>query len=583
MIKEKLKILTNHPGCYLMKNKDGLIIYVGKAKNLKNRLKSYFNSNHTGKTKALVDNIHDFEYIVTKSETEALILEINLIKKYNPKYNVIFKDDKTYPYIELTNEKYPRLILVRNPNRKKNNSHLFGPYPNVIAAKKIVNLLNRIYPLRKCSTFNKKICLYYHIGECLGYCYHNNDSKVNQIKEEIIKFLSGYEHNLVKKLEVDMYEASKKLHFEKASELKQLMDDIKTTLNKQNINLNDNIDRDVFNCYLDQGYISIQVLHLRGGKLVARDSVIYPIIEDEKEELTYYIGSFYEKNNVKPKEIMVPEIIDINLIEDLIGIKVINPKRGSKKHVLELAKKNAKIAHQEKVTMIKEGEEIKEKAWLELSKQLNINSLNRIEIFDNSHLFGNFSVSGMVVFENGKPNKKQYRKYKITSEYKDDYHLMEEVIYRRYFRVIKDNLLKPDLIIVDGGSQQINAALNVLEQLKLNIPVCGLKKDEKHKVKALVYNNQTIIFAKYSPVFHLFERISNEVHRWTIKYHQDIRSNSSLKSILDNVKGIGEKRKIELLKKFGSINNLKKASVEDLKIILPTNIALDLKAFLEER
>ncbi|MDD2489784.1 MAG: excinuclease ABC subunit UvrC [Bacilli bacterium] len=583
MLKEKIKLLPNSPGCYLMKNQQGIIIYVGKANNLKSRVSSYFNVKHIGKTKSLVSNIYDFDYIITNNEKEALILELNLIKKYKPKYNVLLKDDKTYPYIELTNELYPQLNIVRNHFNRKKKTKLFGPYPNVQAARKTVNLLNRIYPLRKCKHLGKKPCLYYHIGECLGYCVNAIiPEEITNMVKEITSFLNGNNQFLINRLKKEMKTAANHLDFEKAQELKSLLDDIEVTINKQYININDQVDRDIFNYYQEDEYIAIQLLHLRGGKLVARDSTIYPLIEDVKEELTYYIYSFYDRGNLKPNEILIPNIIDINFLETLLGIKVTNPKRGQKRELLNLAHKNAELAIKNKGKIIKAENEKEELLNKQLGQLLGISYLSRIEIFDNSHLFGTFSVSGMVVFEDGKPKRSEYRKYQITSKQHDDYHLMEEVIYRRYTRVLKENLPLADLIIVDGGIIQINAALNVLAKLQLKIPVCGLKKNENHRTQALIYQGKVISIATNSPLFHFLERMSSEVHRFTISYHQKIRSKGALTSILDEVPGIGSSRRVKLLKKYGSLDKIKTAPTSELDAILTTKVTKLLKERLEQ-
>ena len=425
MLKEKLLLLPNKPGCYLMKDKNGVIIYVGKAKNLKNRVNSYFKSSHTGKTAVLVSNIVDFEYIITNSELEALLLEINLIKKHTPKYNVLLKDDKSYPYIELTNEKVPRLLIVR-PNKLKNkNIKLYGPYPNVTAARKTIELLNRLYPLRKCSNMGKKECLYYHIGECLGYCVKKvNEDEIKKITDEITSFLKGNDDVVLKKIDEEMNKCIEKLNFEKASELKELKEFINITLRNQLIDLNDFIDRDIFGYAVYKGYLSIQVLFLRGGKLVGRKSSIYPIISDEIEELTLFISSFYDKNNIKPKEILVPDIIDEKLIKDILNVNVYKPVKGKKKELVNLSNKNALNSLKEKFELIKKSDENALNACNELKELLGISSANKIEAFDNSHLFGSYSVSGMITFTLGLPDKNNYRKYKIDIEHHDDFHVM---------------------------------------------------------------------------------------------------------------------------------------------------------------
>ena len=582
MLKEKLLLLPNKPGCYLMKDKNGVIIYVGKAKNLKNRVNSYFKSSHTGKTKVLVSNIVDFEYIITNSELEALLLEINLIKEHNPKYNVLLKDDKSYPYIEITDEKVPRLLIVRPSKLRKKNHKLYGPYPNSTAAKKTIELLNRLYPLRKCKTMGKRECLYYHIGECLGYCCNKIDKQeIDSMVSEITRFLKGEDKIVLDKIDAMMESAISKLNFEKAKELNELKEFVSVTLRKQLIDLNDNIDRDIFGYAVYKGYISIQVLFLRGGKLIERNSSIYPIITDEIEDLTLFISSFYDKNNIKPKEILIPDIIDDALIKDVLNINVIKPVKGKKKELVEMANKNALNTLKEKFELVKANDENALNACCELKDLLGISSANRIETFDNSHLFGTYTVSGMVVFTLGVPDKNNYRKYKILSDAKDDYHLMKEVIYRRYFRVLMDNLERPDLIIVDGGKAQINAAEEVLNSLNLDIPVCGLIKSEHHKTSSLLYNERIYDIDKTSNLFHMLERLQDEVHNYTISYHKNIRSKGALSSVLDNVPGIGEVRKRELLKKFPSVTKMKEASVSDLEVVLPRDVDKNLYEFLK--
>lgn len=582
-IKQKLALVPNKPGCYQMKNKDGIIIYVGKAKKLKNRLSSYFRGTHTGKTKKLVSEISDFEYIVVENETESLVLELNLIKKYDPKYNILLRDDKSYPYIELTNEEIPKLSVVRNVNRKRSNrTRLFGPYPNVTAARTIVNLLNRIYPLRKCNTYNKKPCLYYHIGQCLGYCSKTYDKEeLKNMETEILSFLRGNDKILTDKIKIAMNDASNKLNFEKAKEYKEMLDYINILNEKQKVEINDTKDIDVFGYYLDKSYLSIQVFFIRGGKILERHSKIYPIIDDVTDELNRYIAKFYEKDIIPPKEILVPSIVDPSIIEKVTNIKVVVPSKGTKKNLVDMACNNASIRLNEKFELIKKDEQRTTIANEELKNILKLDKLDRIEIFDNAHLFGTYNVSGMVVYVDGKESKNDYRKYKISVDKNDDYNTMREVIYRRYFRVLNDNLTKPDLILVDGGKGQINAATDIISSLGLNIPVAGLKKDDKHATNALIYNNQIIEINKRSNLFYYLERMQDEVHNFTINYHKQLRSKGSLESILESVSGIGEVRKIELLKKYKTITKLKEVDIEELKKILPENVAKNLKEFLE--
>ena len=581
MIKEKLNLVPHLPGCYLMKNENDTIIYVGKAKDLKNRLNSYFHQSHTGKTARLVSEIRDFEYIVVSSETESLILEINLIKKHDPKYNILLRDDKSYPYIELTNEKVPRLQIIRRPHLKKKTTNLFGPYPNVNAARKTVNLLNRLYPLRKCKTYNKKPCLYYHIGQCLGYCtYDISEEKIETMKKDIIQFLKGNHDLVTEKIKEEIKIESNQMHYEKALELKELLDYINITLVKQKVEISDEIPRDVFGCYSDGIYLSIFILFIRNSKIVSHHNNIVPLI-DRNEELTRYIARFYN-NKLLPKEILIPESANEKLLEDYLKIKVKTPIKGVKKKLVDMASENAKRVLEEKITMLVQSEEKMEKAHDHLRKILKMDTLNRIELFDNAHLFGTYNVSGMVVYKNGFPAKNEYRKYKISVDKNDDYGTMKEVIYRRYFRVLKDNLQRPDLIIVDGGLGQMNVAKEVLDSLNMNIKIVGLKKDNKHQTSALVTFDGELQIEKRSDLFHYLEKMQDEVHNFTINYHKQIRSKGVYSSILDTIDGIGEKRKKLLLKKYKSLDNLKRQSLEELKSILPEKVAQNLIKELNE-
>ena len=567
-----------------MKNKNGVVIYVGKAKKLKNRVSSYFRGTHTGKTAKLVSEIDDFEYVVVGSETESLILEINLIKKYDPKYNILLRDDKSYPYIELTNDNYPRLLVVRNVNRKKSNrNRMFGPYPNATAAKEEINLLNRVYPLRKCSTLEKKPCLYYHIGECLGYCANNVDKIViKNMENEIIRFLKGDHSCITKKITDEMLKESSLMHYEKAKELKEMLDYINVTLTKQKVEIQDSVDRDVFGFYEEKGYLSIVVFFIRGGKIVERYSNFLPIVDSIDEELTRFIAKFYNKNILLPKEILVPSIVNQSLLEDYLKVSVKNPVKGVKKKIIDMACSNASVILKEQFELIIRDENRTTVANMELQNMLKLDILNRIELFDNSHLFGSYSVSGMVVFKDGKPNKNEYRKYKIKVDTNDEYGMMREVIYRRYFRVLKDNLERPDLIIVDGGVGQIHVAREVLSSLNMNIPVVGLAKNDKHSTDALLAFDPIVELKvdKKSNLFYYLERMQDEVHNFTINYHKQIRSKGSLESVLDNVEGIGSVRKKELLKKYKSLSKIKSTSVEELSSLIPKNVAQELLDFL---
>lgn len=583
MIKQKLALVPNRPGCYLMKNSDGVVIYVGKAKDLKKRLQSYFRGNHTGKTGKMVSEIETFDYIVVGSETEALIQELNLIKEYNPKYNILLRDDKSYPYIELTNEKYPKLEVVRRLNKNKNNSnYLFGPYPNVTAARSTVMLLNRMYPLRKCNNI-KNPCFYYHLGQCLACGYEEVDPEVlDKMKDDVIRFLKGDHSLITEKIKEEMYLESSKMNYEKAAELKELLDYISITLEKQKVEINDTVSRDVFGAFFDKGYLSIQVFFIRGGKIVENHTKIVPMVDEASSELTTYIAKFYDKYFLVPNEILVPDMVNREALESYLETKVVIPKRGTKRKILDMANENAKIKLKEEIELIKRDEERTIGANEELKKILKLAKLNRIEVFDNSHLFGTFYVAGMVVFIDGNPAKNEYRKYKITLDKSDDYGAMKEVIYRRYFRILRDKLEAPDLIIVDGGVGQVNIAREVINDFNLNIPVIGLKKDDKHSTSSLLAFNpiQEIKIKKHSDLFHYLERIQDEVHKFTINYHRQIRSKGSLSSVLDSIPGIGQKRKEKLLKKYKSISKLSEISVEELATEIPISVAENLKEFL---
>ena len=583
---DKLLLTVPHsPGCYLMKDKNGCIIYVGKSKNLKNRLSSYFKQNHTGKTMMLVRDIDEFEYILTNSEVESLLLELNLIKKYTPKYNILYKDDKSYPYIELTNDKYPRLLIVRNPNLKKGRDRkLFGPYPNVTAARKVVEILNRLYPIRKCTHVGKKECLYYHIGECLGYCINDIDiDMINDMKSDIISFFSGNSDKVISRLESKMSECSEKLQFEKALEYRDILDYIKITLEKQKVELDDNYDRDIIGYYADDNYLAINILFIRGGKLLDKKSNIFPMVDLLSEEVNNYISNFYNRHSSRVKEIIVPDIVSNDLLSETFGLNFITPVKGIKKKILNLAITNAKNYYNEQISLYKKDEKQLDNSLGELAKLLNIDKCNHIEIFDNAHIFGSFNVSGMAVFIDGKKALNMYRKFKISNDKNDDYGTMREVIYRRYFRILKDNLEKPDLILVDGGIGQVNVAREVISNLGMNIPVAGLKKDDKHNTNMLLgrYPLEEIPISKDSYLFFLLTRMQDEVHRYTISYHKDIRSKGALSSILDNIDGIGEVRKNKILKKYRTITKMKEANLEELSSIMPINVAKDFINYLK--
>ena len=581
--KEKLALVPTKPGSYQMKNKDGIVIYVGKAKNLQRRLRSYFTRTVTGKTKMLVDDIDDFEYIVTSSELESLILEITLIKKYDPKYNILLRDDKSYPYIELTNDKYPTLKVVRNVKRKRNKNHLYGPYPNVNAARKTVNMINRIYPLRKCDKLKKDLCLYYHIGECLGYCKKDiSQDVIEEMKKEIITFLKGDPKHITEKIKLDMEKASSNMNYEKALELKNMLEDIDITLRRQKIDLNKGYNFDMVNYYSDNNYLSVELFFIRDGLLFGRHNEIISTLGDISNEVIEYLIKFYDKG-ILPHELLVPSDIDNELLSKYFNIKVNIPQKGKLKKLLDLCRENAKEQLELQEETLKKDDEERLKAINELKDLLGLEKLHRIESFDNSHLFGTFYVGGMVVFDDFLPNKDLYRKYKISTDVKDDLGAMREVVYRRYFKTIMEEAYTPDLIVMDGGKLQISACKEILDSLNLNIPVIGLVKDKTHKTNHIMTDNYEVLKVdKDSRVFLFLTRIQEEVHRYAITYHRNIKAKGALSSMLDVVPGIGEVRKKELLKKFGSLKKMKEASTEELSKVVGKDTATKLKDYLQE-
>ena len=581
MFKKELQEVPRKPGCYQMYNSDGIVIYVGKAKILQNRLRSYFTGRVTGKTKKMVSEVDHFEYIVTDTETEAFVLELNLIKKYDPKYNILLRDDKSYPYIELTREKYPRLIVKREINANKRKSYLFGPYPNQYAARRLVNLINRLYPLKKCDTMPKKVCLYYHIGECLGYCEHPNIDTTS-MKAEILSILSGNDKLLIDKINEKIRINSEALNFEVCKGLVEDLNYIKLLFNNQHVEISDMKDRDIFNYYFENSYVSIVCMFLRGGKLLGINTKIIPVMTELKDTIEYYIASFYRKHNIVPKEVIVPDIVDVNLFKEVLDTNVITVKRGDKKKLFDMAYSNAKTQYEKEIKLIYNNEELTTNANEELRIILDLPKLHIIEAFDNSNLFGTFSVSAMVSFIDGLPSKKNYRKFKLSFDKNDDVASMKEVIYRRYFRVLKDDLPRPDLIIVDGANNQINACKSILESLNMPIKVIGVKKDDHHSPTAIVDGDtyEIINIDKKSNVFRLLSRIDEESHRFVINYHREIRSKGSISSVLDNINGLGEKRKKSLIKKYGSVTRMKTASVEELSSYIPLKVAEELHEYL---
>ena len=568
LIEQKCAILPDEPGCYLMKDRHGTIIYVGKAKILKNRVRSYFKGAHDGKTLRLVQEIVDFEYIVTSSELEALILELHLIKKHDPKYNIMLKDDKTYPYIKITAEKDPRLIITRQV--KKDKGKYFGPYPNSHAAHETKKLLDRLYPLRKCQKMPNRVCLYYHMGQCLAPCVEKvEENTYDKIIHEIISFLNGGHTQVKKELVMKMNSAAEALEFERAKEYRDQISHIELVMEKQKMTMNDFTSRDIFGFHVDKGWMCVQVFFIRQGKLIERDVSLFPIFRDPEEEFITFLGQFYAKpEHIKPKEIYVPITTDIDLASNLLEMKVFVPQKGPKKNLVELAGKNAKIALTEKFHLIERQEERTIGAVEQLGESMGIAPPMRIEAFDNSHIHGTDAVSAMVVFIDGRASKKDYRKYKTKTAAKhDDYGAMREVVRRRYTRVLKENLPLPDLVIIDGGKGQIEVAREIIEdELGLDIPIAGLAKDDKHQTSQLIYGDplELIPMKRTSEGFYLLQRIQDEVHRFAITFHRQQRAKHTIASSLDGIEGIGPQRKKLLLKHFGSLKKIQAASKDEL-------------------
>jgi excinuclease ABC subunit C len=586
-IKNKLALLPDQPGCYLMKDKKGTIIYVGKAKILKNRVRSYFRGSHDTKTERLVSEIDDFEYIVTESNIEALLLEINLIHKNNPKYNIMLKDDKTYPFIKITNEKYPRLMITRKVLKDK--ALYFGPYPDVNAANETKKLLDRLFPLRKCNPSQKTPCLYYHLGQCLcPYAFDVDPQVYKDMVEEIKGFLSGGHTEIQDRLQEKMAYAAAHMEFEKAAEFRDQIKAIETVMTRQKMTNVDLIDRDVFGYAVDKGWMCVQVFFVRQGKLIERDVSIFPFYDDASEAFLTFIGQFYQENeHFVPKEVLIPDDIDKESVEALLATKVLQPQRGEKKKLVKLASKNAAVALNEKFDLIVWKQERTIGAVEKLGNAMNIPAPIRIEAFDNSNIMGTNPVSAMVVFIDGRPAKNEYRKYKIkTVQGPDDYASMREVIYRRYSRVLKEGLPFPDLILIDGGKGQVDVAKDVLaNQLGVDIPVAGLAKNDKHKTSELLFgpNLEVVPLERNSQEFFLLQRIQDEVHRFAITFHRQLRSKNSFASKLDNIEGLGPKRKKNLLKEFKSLKNITAASVEELrKAGLPETVAKNVYRHLHQ-
>ena len=578
LIKSKLELLPTSPGCYIHKDKNGTIIYVGKAKNLRNRVRSYFRGSHDTKTEALVSEIVDFEFIVTESNIEALLLEINLIKENKPKYNIMLKDDKSYPFIKITNERYPRLIITRQV--KKDGGLYFGPYPDVGAANEIKRLLDRIFPFRKCTNPPSKVCFYYHIGQCMAHTVCRKDEAYfKSMAQEVSDFLKGQDDKIIDDLKSKMAVAAQSMEFERAAEYRDLIQAIGTLRTKQRVMAKDLQNRDVFGYYVDKGWMCVQVFFVRQGKLIERDVNLFPYYNDPDEDFLTYVGQFYqEKSHLVPNEILIPQDIDEEAVKALVDTKILKPQRGEKKQLVNLAIKNARVSLEQKFNLLEKSVEKTQGAIENLGRLLQIPTPVRIESFDNSNIMGTSPVSAMVVFVNGKPSKKDYRKYKIkTVVGPDDYASMREVIRRRYGRVQRDGLTPPDLIVIDGGQGQVNIAKQVIqEELGLDIPIAGLQKNDKHQTHELLFGDplEVVELSRNSQEFFLLQRIQDEVHRFAITFHRQLRSKNSFSSQLDGIEGLGPKRKQNLMKYFKSLTRIKEASVDEIvEVGIPRAVA----------
>lgn len=566
-IENKLKLLPDQPGCYLMKDVNAKIIYVGKAKNLKNRVRSYFKSSHEGKTAKLVSEIRDFETIVTSTDKEAFLLEITLIQKHKPYYNIKLKRGTGYPYIKITNERDPQIMIVSKV--LNDGGYYFGPYPNVYAAQETVQLLQKVYPLRRCPGHQKRPCLYYHMGQCLGACFKEVPVEAYERNIRKIKsFLNGNVSQIKRELTAKMNDAAAKLEFERAAEIRDQIRYVEMTVEKQKIISNDNTPRDLFNFFMDKGWLSIQVFFIRQARLIKREKRLFPCVDLPEEELASFILQFYnQKNRILPKEILVPPGIDKKVLNEILGVSVKTPKRGQKRDLLEMAHKNAQLVLEEKFRLLELDDRKTVGAMNEITDALGLPNGHRVEAFDHSHLQGTDIVSATVCFVDGRPEKTLYRKYKLkNTDHADEAASTREVIYRRYSRLLKEHENLPDLILMDGAKIQIDACIDVLQnQLGLNIPVAGMVKNEHHKTADLMTETgERIGLNPKSEGFYLLQRIQDEVHRFAISFHRQVHSKNSLSSRLERIKGVGPKTRTKLLRNFGSLKRLSEASIEEL-------------------
>ena len=586
-IENKLKLLPDLPGCYMMKDINSRIIYVGKAKNLKNRVRSYFKSSHEGKTAKLVSEIRDFETIITSTDKEAFLLEITLIQKHKPYYNIKLKRGTGYPYIKITHDKDPQLKIVSQV--KKDGGYYFGPYPNVYAATETLQLLQKVYPLRRCNGYQKRPCLYYHMGQCLGACFKEvPQSEYEKQIKKIKSFLNGNVSKIKKELEQKMETASENLEFERAAEIRDQIHYVEMTVEKQKIISNDNTPRDLFAFYMNKGWLSLQIFSIRQARLMKREKRLFPCIDTPEAELESFILQFYnQKNRILPKEILVPSGMDKETLSEILGIPVKTPQRGQKRDLLEMAQKNAKLVLEEKFRLLELDERKTTGAMNEITDALGLPNGHRIEAFDHSHLQGEDLVSAMVCFIDGRPEKTEYRKYKLKNvDHADEAASTREVIYRRYSRLLKEKANLPDLLLMDGASIQINAAVDVLHnQLGIDIPVAGMVKNDRHKTADLMMeNDEKIGLDPKSEGFYLLQRIQDEVHRFAITFHRQVRSKNSLASRLERIQGVGPKTRIKLLRNYGSLKNISAASVEDLESLgISKKVAQTIKLSLKNQ
>lgn len=580
LIENKLKLLPENPGCYLMKDINGTVIYVGKSKNLKNRVRSYFKSKQVGRRAELVREIRDYDIITVSTDKEAFLLEITLIKKYQPYYNVQLKQGTGYPYIEITREHDPQTRLTSIVH--KDGGYYFGPYPNVYAAQATLKFIQKVFPLRRCHGYQGRPCLYYHMGQCLGACFKKVPQKEyeEQIKK-IKSFLNGDIASVKQSLTEKMAQAASNLEFERAAEIRDQLKYIEETVEKQKIISNDNTQRDIFNYYVDKSWISVQIFFLRQAKLLRRETRMFPLTDatDPEDAFTSFIVQFYEqRNRVLPKEILIPEGFDNATLAEVLKVPVRTPQRGQKKSLLDMAKDNAKLKLDDKFRLLELGNRKTKGAQKEIFDALGLPYGHFIESFDHSHIQGADPVSALVVFKDGEPEKTAYRKYKLKGEVEhqnggDEVRNTREVVRRRYGRLLREHKRMPDLILMDGGQIQVAACLDVLRnELNLNIPVAGMVKDDKHRTNHLLFGDpingiplKLIPLNPKSEGFYLMTRIQDEVHRFAITFHRRRHAKNALSSRLDSIKGIGPKSRNKLLREFGSLKKIKEASIDDLR------------------